>query len=121
MRLQQFGKKQSQIRRKIGNISANKQIAAGKIPQNGIRGAVKLPSVLFFREQKVIAVKHFGKTVAAAFRIFRCMIHIVVKLKPFVVEKAIVDLLGRFGQPRSGIAVILFVLFVHTVFHPIKR
>ena len=49
------------------------------------------------------------------------MVDIVVKLKPFVVEKAVVDLLGRFGQPRSGIAVVLSVLFVHTVFHPIKR
>ena len=99
MRFQQFGKKQGQIRRKIGNPSVHEQIAAGKILQNGISGAVKLPSVLFFCEQKVIAVKHFGKTVAAAFRIFRCMIHIVVKLKPFVVEKAIIDLLCRFGQP----------------------
>ena len=121
MRLQQFGKKQSQIRRKIGNSSAHEQIAAGKIPQNGIRSAVKLPPVLFFCEQKVIAKKHFGKTEAAAFRILRCVVDIVIELKPFVVEKAIVDLLGRFGQPRSGIAVVLSVLFVHTVFHPIKR
>ena len=99
MRLQQFGKKQGQIRRKIGNSSAHEQIAAGKIPQNGIRSAVKLPPVLFFCEQKVIAKKHFGKTEAAAFRILRCVVDIVIELKPFVVEKAIVDLLGRFGQP----------------------
>ena len=110
MRFRQFGKKQGQICRKIGNPSAHEQICVGKIPRNGIRGAVKLSSVLFLRKQKVIAMKHPSKAVAPA---FRCIIHIVVKLKLFVVEKAIVGLLGRFDQPHFGIAVILFVPFVH--------
>ena len=49
------------------------------------------------------------------------MVDIVAKLKPFVVEKAIVDFLGRFGQPRFGVAVVSLILSVHMLFHPVKR
>ena len=51
-------------------------------------------------------MKHFGKEETTAFRILWDVIHIVIELKPFVVEKTVIDFFGRFGQPRFGIAVI---------------
>ena len=58
-------------------------------------------------------MEHFGKVETTALRILWGVIHIVIELKPFVVEKAMIDFFGRFGQPRFG--------FIRQLLRQVKR